>query len=61
MKIIRKHVSKETLLMVIIRGNGSRVQPIKIIVEYNLRQSCPRVIIGDQSSTYTYLTDMNTE
>jgi hypothetical protein len=47
--------------MVIIRGHGSRVQPMKITVEYNLRESHPRVITRDQSSTDTYLTDMNTE
>jgi hypothetical protein len=47
--------------MVIIRGHGSRVQPMKITAEYNLRESRLRVITGDQSSTDAYLTDMNTE
>jgi len=47
--------------MVIIRGHGSRVQPMKINAEYNLRESHPRVITGDQGSTDTYLTDTNTE
>ena len=61
MKITREHDSKENWLMVIIRGHGSRVQPMKITVEYNLRESRPRVITRDQSSTDTYLTDMNTE
>jgi hypothetical protein len=46
--------------MVIIRGHGSRVQPM-ITAENNLKESHPRVIIGDQGSTDTYLTDMNTE
>jgi hypothetical protein len=34
---------------------------MKITVEYNLRESHPRMITGDQGSTATYLTDMNTE
>jgi len=48
--------------MVIIRGHGSRVQPMKITAENNLRESHPRVMItGDQGSTDTYLTFTNTE
>jgi hypothetical protein len=47
--------------MVIIRGHSSRVQPMKITAENNLKESHPRVITRDQGSTDTYLTGMNTE
>jgi hypothetical protein len=46
--------------MVIIRGHGSRFQPM-ITAENNLRESHPRVIIADQGSTDTYMTGRNTE
>jgi hypothetical protein len=47
--------------MEITRDQGSRVQPMKVTVQYDLTESHSKVIIGNQASIETYLTDTNTQ